>query len=309
MKLQQEGYSKQITSLLEDLNKLNEARTSADQNRPQHSNHHHHQITTDTKSKELKIDDSAIDEESLTNTAPPMPAVYTSTAEFYTSKTITLPSHNNDSSNIFLIDTDKNDEETLSYEKQSDEKNKLKQQEVELEKLREKLSSLDAEMRSQAAEYQAKVDAQKLSLVSLQKEIDSLKSREQELLAERETRRLADNKLELELEKLKQKEFYMEQRYQEKCNQEASRQRDDEEKLQRNNNEKETQKLLEKLNEQLEQTKSEKRSIETQLSQIHSELRAYQTDNLGLTTKYEKQVQALNDQLRLFQVGLYMFLK
>ena len=64
MRLQQEGYSKQITNLLDDLNKLNNLKNVDNATASKH----------DTKIKELKIDDSAIDEESLTtNTANALP--------------------------------------------------------------------------------------------------------------------------------------------------------------------------------------------------------------------------------------------
>ena len=396
MRLQQEGYSKQITNLLDDLNKLNNLKSVDHVTVKKH----------ETKIKDLKIDDSAIDEESLTtNTANVQPqsnnnnnnmSHYTSTAEFYTTKTITVPSH--DASNIFLIESDKNeDEQLMTLENKS---NHITNQHVaEVEQLRKRIDDLEKklieqnELRNQLenlqtrhvseqnessqkslaertqfqaqidilqnklnennenaqrnlterAQLQAQVDVLQNRLVDqnqlrnqidylqkktieqnelqnqmdhlqrkydelfallerTQKENDYMKTREKELLADREKHRDTENKLELELQKLKQKEFYMEERYQEKCNQEIHRQKDEFEKSQRNANEKEMQKLLEKLNEQLEQTMSEKKSIENQLSLIHAELKTYQGDNMALTNKYEKQVHNLNEQLKLFQV-------
>lgn len=389
MRLQQEGYSKQITNLLDDLNKLNNMK-----NVDKH----------DTKVKELKIDDSAIDEESLTtNTANALTqpnanmSHFTSTAEFYTTKTITVPSH--EASNIFLIDSDKNEDDPFmtpvnksvnittqtdieattqlrqridDLEKQLIEQNELRNQienlqtrlvfeqnersqkmlaeraqyQAQLDALQTKLNEYNQNLQTtlvERAQLQSQVDVLQNRLVDqnqlrnqidylqkkiieqnelqnqmdhlqrkydelfglyerTQKENEYMKTREKEFLAEREKSRDITNKLELDLQKLKQKEFYMEERYQEKCNQEMHRQRDELEKSQRSSNEKEMQKLLEKLNEQLEQTMSEKKSIENQLNLIHAELRTYQSDNMMLTNKYEKQVHNLNEQLKMFQV-------
>jgi len=349
MRLQQEGYSKQITNLLDDLNKLNSLKTID------------HAPATNkresTKTKDLKIDDSAIDEESLTtNTAnaplsqPQSNHHFTSTAEFYTTKTITVPSH--EASNIFLIESDKNDEPFGALENKSNNTSQVVEEELHrrIEDLEKKLveqnslrNQIENSLSMERAQFQAQIDALQSKLVDqnqmrsqvdylqrktieqnelqsqmdqlqrkydelfslyerTQKENEYMKTREKELLADREKHRDIENKLELELQKLKQKEFYMEERYQEKCNQEMYRQKDELEKNQRNVNEKEMQKLLEKLNEQLEQTKLEKKSIEGQLNLIHAELKTYQGDNMALTNKYEKQVHNLNEQLKLFQV-------
>jgi hypothetical protein len=350
MRLQQEGYSKQITNLLDDLNKLNSLKTI------DHAPVTHKREMT--KSKDLKIDDSAIDEESLTtNTANAQPQLnhhFTSTAEFYTTKTITVPSH--EASNIFLIESDKNDEPfaAAALENKSNNTSQVIDEELHrrIEDLQKKLveqnnlrNQIENSLGMERAQYQAQIDVLQSKLVDqnqmrsqvdylqkktieqnelqsqmdqlqrkydelfslyerTQKENEYMKTREKELLADREKHRDIENKLELELQKLKQKEFYMEERYQEKCNQEMYRQKDELEKSQRNANEKEMQKLLEKLNEQLEQTKLEKKSIEGQLNLIHAELKTYQGDNMALTNKYEKQVHNLNEQLKLFQVRI-----
>lgn len=83
MRLKQDEYSKHISGLIDELNSR--------------------RVQSDTKyhsPSSNRIEDSAIDEDSLSQNCP----FYTSTAEFMTSKTITIPSH--DSSAIYVIETE-----------------------------------------------------------------------------------------------------------------------------------------------------------------------------------------------------------
>lgn len=80
MRLQQDEYRRQISSLNEELSKKSENKVQF-------------------LIKE-KIEDSAIEEDALSQNIP----IYTSTAEFVTSRTITIPSHEN--SSFYAIDTE-----------------------------------------------------------------------------------------------------------------------------------------------------------------------------------------------------------
>ena len=298
MKLQEDGYSKQIAVLLENISKLSEASKSEK-----------------SISKDKKIDDSAIDEDSLTHTGP----IYTSTAEFHMTKTVTVPSH--DSSNtIYMTETDKVNDPFKA------EEIRVKELEIEKEiKLRlEKEKQFELELNKcieKEADLLKQIEDQKEVIIKMQCENEELRRRQQEFLIERENERNRErererdkevdkerlrehiNGLELELDKMRQREMNREEMNKEKFERLAEKEERERERVQREQYEKETQKLLEKLNEQLEQTKLEKTNIENQLYSIHNELKTYQNDNMALTNKYEQQVHYLNEQLQLFQVS------
>lgn len=86
IRLQQDEYRRQIFYLTEEINKKQDSKMNS-------------------LGRE-KIEDSAIEEDTLSQNIP----IYTSTAEFFTSRTITIPSHEN--SSFYAIDTE-NVENTL----------------------------------------------------------------------------------------------------------------------------------------------------------------------------------------------------
>jgi hypothetical protein len=98
MKLQQEGYTKQITCLLEDLSRL---RSMDDSNNSKRENN---KLNISTTSGQKKVEDSAIDEDSLSQNQINNMPVFTSTAQFVKTKTVTIPSH--ESAPIYVIETE-----------------------------------------------------------------------------------------------------------------------------------------------------------------------------------------------------------
>ncbi len=103
MRLQQEGYSKQIENLLEDLSKLRSINNNSNQIQlKKNINSGSNSISNSlVNSRNNKIDDSAIDEDSLSQNMSP---VFTSTAEFVKTKTVTIPSH--ESAPVYVIEAE-----------------------------------------------------------------------------------------------------------------------------------------------------------------------------------------------------------
>ena len=103
MRLQQDGYSKQIENLLEDLSKLRSINNNSNQNQQKKNiNSVTNSISNSLVNSRInKIDDSAIDEDSLSQNMSP---VFTSTAEFVKTKTVTIPSH--ESAPVYVIEAE-----------------------------------------------------------------------------------------------------------------------------------------------------------------------------------------------------------
>lgn len=66
--------------------------------------------------------------------------------------------------------------------------------------------------------------------------------------------------------------------------------------------ESEIQAVLNKISEQLDRTKTDKGDIERQLGEILGELQRYKTDNLTLSTRYEKSFEGIHEQINLIKV-------
>lgn len=122
MQLKNDEYSKQITNLSDEL-------TSK-------------RVNWDSKVHYSRIEDSAIDDDSLSQNIP----IYTSHAEFLTSKTITIPSH--DSSAMFV--SIENEDET-QHVKEIQEKQEMQKEKIDqsTETEREVLKSIREEREMQ----------------------------------------------------------------------------------------------------------------------------------------------------------------
>lgn len=115
MKLQQEGYSKQIQNLLEDLSKLRSINNSNETQNKNINSNSNSSSNSLVNSKINKIDDSAIEEDSLSQNM----SVFTSTAEFVKTKTITIPSH--DSAPVYVIEAENVNESIRKLDKSNDQ--------------------------------------------------------------------------------------------------------------------------------------------------------------------------------------------
>ncbi|RMZ96888.1 hypothetical protein BpHYR1_035867 [Brachionus plicatilis] len=168
MRVQQDEYRRQIFSLNDELNKKPENKINF--------------------MIREKIEDSAIEEDTLSQNIP----IYTSTAEFVTSRTITIPSHDN--SSFYAVDTE--NIENISVNRCKSELKKVEKAEKETQIDGELMKNLkkDKELRlkyENLTEQLDKIKAEKCTadqkLISLLSELKQLQNENYNLANKQET--------------------------------------------------------------------------------------------------------------------------
>ena len=319
MRLQKDESDKKVCYLMDELNSSNllsaisptmsssnhfenvrieTTHNSAYQN---HANHKH------VSSNE----DSAIDMNSIHSQSQHTvvtPAVFISHAEYATTKTVTIPTHENELSTIYCIESDNASEEypvivntgIMSSTKALEVKfyqmvdfiveklkNEVQREQEEVAKLKSKKEQHDRDEETPAAELYEKSNASAAKMAARPGEsVSQSGAYNYEKIAHE-----IFIKLNAQLEQIKSEKQGIENQLYSIMSEMKRNQVDNSTLTSRY----ETQ--LKQLSEQLDNARGEKIKIENHLSEIKSELKGYQSENAFLAGKYEQQVKSLNERL------------
>jgi chromosome segregation ATPase len=283
MRLQKDESEKKISYLMDELNCYSHE-------------------TDYNQIKSTNNEDSAIDENYSQNSQmqSKQQPIFTSHAEFITTKTVTIPSHENetiyciesDSVNEFpIVITNKNGSNSTSPTAPERKKREQTQQNENKESLEEKFNKM-VDLIVEKLKKEVKKDQENADLETKQPEaVQNTPPRNDQLI---------DNKY----EKIAQEIFIrlsaqLEQTQKEKSTVESNLFTilNELKQNQSQNLPNKYENQLKYLSEQLDQAKNDKRQVENQLFEILGELKKYQNENVIQTAKYETQIKSLNEKL------------